>query len=69
VNKFFFDRRWSPGVPIVPPTPELVAQMLKGTSHRPDEVVWDVPPRGGTLTVELIAAHAVMAGCSITQGK
>lgn len=63
VNKLFFEKRWAPGLPIVPPTPELVAEMLKGTSHRPDEVLWEVPPRGGILTVELVATHAVMAGC------
>jgi hypothetical protein len=36
--------------------------MLKGTKHRPDEVVWAVPPRMGQLTVELVAALGVMAG-------
>lgn len=63
LNKFFFEKGWSLGLPIIPPTPERVAKMLKGTSHKPDEVVWIVPPRMGALTVELVAVHAVMAGC------
>lgn len=63
VNKFFFQKGWSLGLPIIPPTPERVKAMLKGTSHRPDEVVWLVPPRKGVLTVELVAVYAVMAGC------
>lgn len=63
LNKRFFEKGWAPGLPIVPPTPELVAKMLKGTSHLPSEVVWEVPPRGGILTVEMVAVHAVMAGC------
>lgn len=63
VNKMFFERGWSLGLPIIPPTPELVEAMLKGTSRKPDEVLWLVPQRQGVLTVELIAVHAVMAGC------
>ena len=59
----FIDRGWSEGIPIVPPTPDKVAEMLKGTTRKPDEVVWVVPPRKGVLTVEMVATHAVMAGC------
>lgn len=62
VNSLFFKNGWSDGLPIIPPTPELVSEMLKGTSHRPDEVVGIVPPRQGILTVELVAINAVMAG-------
>jgi hypothetical protein len=64
VNKLFFKNGWSLGIPILPPTPERVAEILKGTSRSPDEVLWKVPPRGGVLTVELLAANAAMAGCS-----
>jgi len=63
VNKLFFKKGWSLGLPIIPPTPERVAKMLKGTSRKPDEVVWVVPPRMGLLTIELVAVHAAMAGC------
>lgn len=62
INDLFFKNGWSDGLPIVPPTPERVERMLKGTSHRPDEIVGIVPPRQGILTVELVAIHAVMAG-------
>jgi len=63
VNKLFLEKGWSLGLPVVPPTRERVAEMLKGTSRKPDEVLETVPPRMGALTVELVAAHAVMAGC------
>jgi hypothetical protein len=63
LNKMFYDRGWSIGLPIIPPTPEAVVAMLKGTTHNPAEVVWSVPPRMGQLTVELVAAYGVMAGC------
>jgi hypothetical protein len=59
----FYEKKWSLGLPIIPPTPEAVAEMLKGTSRKPEEVVWVVPPRMGQLTVELVATLGVMAGC------
>jgi len=63
LNQMFIDKGWSIGMPIVAPTPEKVEAMLKGTTRSPDEVVWVVPPRNGVLTVEMVAVHAVMAGC------
>ena len=63
VNTLFFEKGWSLGLPLIPPTPERVASMLKGTSHKPDEILWKVPPRKGALTVELLATLGVMAGC------
>jgi len=63
INAIFLSRGLSLGIPIIPPTPELVGEMLKGTSRRPEEVVGRVPPRMGVLTIELVATHAVMAGC------
>jgi hypothetical protein len=63
LNRLLFDRGWSLGLPIIPPTPERLAGMLKGTSRNPDEVLGGVPPLMGSLTIELAAIHAVMAGC------
>lgn len=63
VNKMFLNSKWSIGLPINPPTKEKVAEMLKGTSRKPSEVLGQVPPRMATLTVELVAVHAAMAGC------
>ncbi len=31
--------KYTDGLPIIPPTEELVEKMLKGTSHKPDEVI------------------------------
>jgi hypothetical protein len=63
LNEMFYQKGWSLGLPIIPPTPEVVASMLKGTSHSPEEVVWVVPPRMGKLTVEGVATLGVMSGC------
>ncbi len=58
-----FDRGWSDGLPVVPPTPERVLAMLGGTNRAPDEVVAVVPPDNVSCTVEKAAINAVMAGC------
>ncbi len=63
VNDGFLSRHWADGLPIIPPTQEAVAQMLCGTSRRPDEVIGvPVAAKGGIATVEKIAINAVMAG-------
>ena len=56
-------RRWSDGLPIVPPTRERVARMLAHTQRKPDELIAKLAPGFGEATVERIAVNAVMAGC------
>jgi hypothetical protein len=66
LRKLFVDSRWTDFMPIVLPTEELVAAMLKGTSQPPDKVVGRM--RAGNFretweyTVEKVAVNAVMAG-------
>lgn len=58
-----FDRGWSDGLPVVPPTDVRILRMLEGTSRKPDEIIGDVPPNLSSITVEKVAVNAVMAGC------
>jgi hypothetical protein len=58
-----FVRGWTDGLPVVPPTPARVLNMLDGTRRAPDEVVAVVPPDLVPVTVEKVAINAVMAGC------
>ncbi len=58
-----FDRGWSDGLPLVPPTEERVLRMLSGTARDPQEIVGIVPSDLVPATVEKIAINAVMAGC------
>ncbi len=58
-----FERGWSDGLPLVPPTEERVLAMLAGTDRAPDEIVAVVPPQLTPCTVEKVAINAVMAGC------
>lgn len=58
-----YDRGWSDGLPVVPPTPLRVACMLSGTTRAPEEVIGLVPPNLVECTVEKVAVNAVLAGC------
>jgi hypothetical protein len=58
-----FQRGWSDGLPVVPPTPERVMRMLAGTTRHPQDIVAIVPPDLIDCTVEKVAINAVMAGC------
>jgi len=58
-----FERGWSDGLPVTPPTDERVIRMLSGTSRKPQEVVGLIPPNLAECTVEKVAINAVMAGC------
>jgi hypothetical protein len=58
-----FDRGWTDGLPVVPPTAARVARMLGGTTRDPNEVVAIAPPDLVECTVEKVAINAVLAGC------
>jgi len=64
LQQLFKDKDWTDYGPIVLPTEERVAEMLKGTSRKPGEVVKTITYPGGArqLTVEKAAICAVMAG-------
>ena len=63
INRFFYQRGWTDGLPVIPPTEQAVADMLTGTDLPPDKLLGKLQSRGGKATVEKIAINAVMAGC------
>ena len=62
-QSFFELRGWTDGLPIIPPTEELVRSMLATTPLPPRSVLGIMEPLNGSVTVEKVAANAVMAGC------
>ena len=65
LQRLFKDKCWTDYNPVIIPTEERVAAMLKGTSHKPDEIVKSAAGTFGTrrpFTVEKVATIAVMAG-------
>jgi hypothetical protein len=63
VNRFFYQRGWTDGLPIIPPIEAAVAEMLTGTDLAPDHLLGKLQSRNGKATIEKIAINAVMAGC------
>jgi hypothetical protein len=67
LRQYYIDNGMTDFMEIVVPTPERVDAMLKGTSHKPDEVVGKMAPAKGSYpewsyTVKQVAVNAVMAG-------
>lgn len=63
VQRIFYEKGFTDGLPIIPPTESRVKEMLEGTSHSPDEVVAEkFYPEGLRVTVRQVAINAVMAG-------
>ena len=61
VNDYFYERGWTDGLPIVPPTEERVQAMLGGMpGHDADELISVIPPKMGRATLWQIAVNAVM---------
>ncbi len=58
-----YDRGWSDGLPVVPPTPIRVMRMLKATGREASEIIGEVPPNNVPCSIEKVAINAVMAGC------
>jgi hypothetical protein len=63
VNAFFYEREWSEGLPIVPPSADKVDQFLKFTERPADDVIGKLLPDNREATVWNIAVNGVMAGC------
>lgn len=63
VNRLFYSRGWTDGLPIIPPTPERYEKMLGDSGLDPDELLARIEPRQGHATVAKVAINAVMAGC------
>jgi hypothetical protein len=66
LQELFRQNNWTDNHPIILPTEERVARMLKGTSQPPDKVVGRLRPTAfrefWEMTVEKVAVNAVMAG-------
>jgi hypothetical protein len=62
INRVFYEKGWTDGLPIIPPTQERVLTLLHGTNRDPHDVIGLIPPSWAEVTVEKIAINSVMAG-------
>jgi hypothetical protein len=63
VNDYFYERQWSDGLPIYPPTVEKIQEFLSFTERDPDESLGILLPENRSATIWAIAVNGVMAGC------
>lgn len=59
----YFERGWTDGLPVVPPTEESIATMLAGGGLCGDEVLGEIPGRNTVVVADKVAVNAVLAGC------
>ncbi len=66
LERMFLEKGWTDYLPIVLPTEERVAGMIKGTSHKPDEMIGrmqPIPPHDAwEKSIANLGARAVMRG-------
>ena len=61
--ELYYERGWSDGLPVVPPTQEKVDAIVNLLGGDPQHIECKVAPRWGALTREVLSINMVMAGC------
>jgi hypothetical protein len=61
--EFCFEKGWTDGLPVVPPTEASIRRLLDAAALAPDQVVTHIRDRNVTVTAEKVVINAVMAGC------
>ena len=63
VQQFFENQGWTDGLPITPPTENIISEFYKYTPYSQDTVIGEIPPSYRKITVKHIAIVGAMAGC------
>src|SRR6185295_18053131 len=58
-----YAKGWTDGLPVVPPTAERIAAMLKAAELEPDTQIAFIENRQVSVTAEKVAINSVLAGC------
>jgi len=58
-----YEKGWTDGLPVVPPTRSRVEACLDAIGVGPDQIVGEIPERNRVVRAEKLAINAVMAGC------
>lgn len=61
--EFYYEKGWTDGLPVAPPTEESVGAMLAAGGYTGSEVLGEIPDRHATVTADKVAINAVLAGC------
>ena len=63
INDYYYEQGWTDGLPIIPPTEDLVLEMVEACSWSAGHFFGQMAPLNGSVTVEKVAINSVMAGC------
>ena len=58
-----YEKGWTDGMPVFPPTLKKVTEIIDYVQRSPDEVLGIVSPGEGVATIEKVAINCAMAGC------
>jgi hypothetical protein len=61
--ELYYERGWTDGLPVVPPTEKRVRALLDAAGLAPERVLGEIPERDRVITAEHLAINAAMAGC------
>jgi hypothetical protein len=61
--EFYYEKGWTDGLPVVPPTEDKVRAMLNAVALDPEDEIAFIEHRHVSVTAEKVAINAVMAGC------
>ena len=61
--ELYFEKGWTDGLPVIPPSANSVDTMLSAAGLNEDEVVGEIPARNVEITADKVAINAVLAGC------
>lgn len=61
--ELYYERGWTDGLPVLPPTEARVRAMLAAAGLEPGHVLGEIPERDRIIRAEHLAINAAMAGC------
>lgn len=61
--EMYFQRGWTDGLPVVPPSRDSVNAMLAAAGLKANDVVGAIPARHVQIGADKVAVNAVLAGC------
>src|SRR5919106_107017 len=61
--EFYYEKGWTDGLPVVPPTEASIRAMLDAGRLEPGQEIAFIENRQVSVTAEKVAINAVMAGC------
>ena len=62
INDYYYEQGWTDGLPIIPPTEDLVLEMVEACTLSASQSGVQMVPRNGTVTGEKGAINAGRAG-------